>query len=203
MRVPSLDWSNPEMAMGELGALILYLIALSEPTLQVVVPAGDLARMEQRGASLGFGLRWRIGIAEHHAVRLRLDRFAFHLKSPVAGEDLEQVRTAYGVEFLWRGRGLNPGFYAGGGLDLVKSRLYKEVPQLISSEYDPLPHMGMVPSDIATTQSLGAGATAGYAFKAGSGLLLTESHVSWAKGPTGHSEVVFTASLGYRWMPKQ
>lgn len=188
--------------MGELGVLFFYLIALSEPTLQVVMPAGELGQLEQRNASLGYGLRWRIGIAEHHAIRLRLDRFGFNLKSPVAGEDLEQARTAFGAEFLWRGRGLSQGFYAGGGLDLVKSRLYKEVPQMISTEYEPLPHAGKVPVDIATIHGLGAGITAGYGFKVGSGLLLTESHVSWAHGPMVRSELVFTASLGYRWNPK-
>lgn len=189
--------------MGELGALLLILVALSEPTVQVVYPTGELRQVARGGPSVGFGMRWRIGVGERHAVRLRADWLTFNLQGSVAGEDLKQSRSAFGAEFLWQGRGLAPGFYAGGGLDYVDSRRYQEVPLILTVDPSTSITMGTASSDVARRRSLGAGVTAGYGFRVGSGLLVTEAHASWAMGPTGHNEVWLTASVGYKWNPKQ
>lgn len=92
------------------GLFWLFLVfVVSEPTVQVYRPFGDLATEVTESIGWGYGFRLRIPVSKDNALRLRLD-FADFGQEPQVDYD-----PALSLDFLRHGRTWESGWYQGIG----------------------------------------------------------------------------------------
>jgi len=163
----------------ELFALFIYLF-VSEPSVQFYKAFAESVSQHSESAGWGLGFRVRMPVGAHDALRIRLDGRRFAAKEAPSSSSEAELHTGVSLDYLWRGRYWESGWYAGLGAGWLR----REQPVL--------------GQDTVTCDAVNGSVILGRAQKLGNGQVLLETRFEVA-GFDGRAAPTLALSLAYRY----
>ena len=163
----------------ELLALFMYLF-VSEPSVLFYKAFGESVSQQSESIGWGLGFRVRIPVGAHDALRIRLDGRRFAANEALSSSSEAELHTGVSLDYLWRGRNWESGWYAG----LGAGWLHREQP--------------MLAQETVTTDAVNGSVILGRAQKLGNGQVALETRLDVA-GFEGKVAPAWAISLAYRY----